>query len=384
MFLFTGRRSQSLQHQNARIANSNSRRRARNSGGRQPSFNHPVEKSGQNDTETTDIQEGNDIGHFGFDHNRAWLIQQKKSLENAKILEKLEAKIKEMEIGLEKYVKKNDQGSDQIDWSNDDKFEQVTFSLKKVGHAMNKVDYRFSKVDYEFEKIDHQFNKVDGRIDNTEYKVGYKMARMHEHFEHLISSLEEKFQFDPSFDQLEMNAKFETTITSIEERLKSISETTKSREEKQNLNSEQINDKYHCILDDNVFMGGKIELLEEEISKLSNQFNEMQEFLGKSHSIETLEPNIVDFVEGDTEINKNSEKSPYKFEGNFENVDHIIKNYTDIDWQTFSKNHETQIILKNKVTEDEMILSKTDSEPIHQRDVPFFESIMYIILFHFS
>ena len=106
MFLFTGRRSQSLQHQNARIANSNSRRRARNSGARQPSFNHPVEESGQNDTETTNIQEGNDIGNLGFDHNRAWLIQQKKSLENAKILEKLEAKIKEMEIGLEKYVKK--------------------------------------------------------------------------------------------------------------------------------------------------------------------------------------------------------------------------------------------------------------------------------------
>ena len=131
-------------------------------------------------------------------------------------------------------------------------------------------------------------------------------------------------------------------------------------------------------------MGGKIELLEEEISKLSNQFNEMQEFLGKYHSIETLEPNIVDFVEGDTEINKNSEKSPYKFEGNFENVDHIIKNYTGIDWQTFSKNHETKIILKNKLTEDEMILSKTDSEPIYQKDVPFFESIMYIILFHFN
>ena len=209
-------------------------------------------------------------------------------------MEKLEAKIKEMEIGLEKYVKKNDQGSDQIDWSNDDKFEQVTFSLKKVGHAMNKVDYRFSKVDYEFEKIDHQFNKVDGRIDNTEYKVGYKMAQVHEHFEHLISSIEEKFQIDPSFDQLEMNAKFETTITCIEERLKSISETTKSTEKTQNLRSEQINDKYHCILDDNVFMGEKIELLEDEISKLSNQFNEMQEFLGKYNSTETLEPNTLD------------------------------------------------------------------------------------------
>ena len=84
MFLFTGRRSQSLQHQNARIANSNSRRRARNSGARQPSFNHPVEESGQIDTETTNIQEGNDIGNFGFDHNRAWLIQQKKVFRKCK------------------------------------------------------------------------------------------------------------------------------------------------------------------------------------------------------------------------------------------------------------------------------------------------------------
>ena len=163
-----------------------------------------------------------------------------------------------------------------------------------------------------------------------------------------------------------------------------------------------LKDKSDCILEDSSLINTRIDSMSiaiencnQEIKTCLNDLILLDEV--QSEKTSTVVEKIDSVMKsGDfnlafllSELEKSNERlnsleSKFsKKQGIFaENISHLIKNNTTLDWQNLEKIHETVIVINNPLTDDSVSFQRNDKESIGTSDIPIFASIRAILGHH--